>query len=61
MTYALVNSNGNITEIGETREEFDGRWGHNRELVELVFEHQVGDRIDYNERGIEIATNLEPG
>lgn len=58
-TFALVNSNGNIVELG-TREEMDAAgWGHNRELVELVAEHMIGDRIDYNERGVEILTNLE--
>jgi hypothetical protein len=58
-TFAIVNSNGNIVELG-TREEMDAAgWGHNRELVELVADHVYGDRIDYNEKGVEVLWNLE--
>lgn len=29
------------------------RCGHDRELVELTRDHQVGDEIEYSERGVE--------
>lgn len=58
--FALVNSNGNIEQIHETREAADeAGWGHNRELVELAVDHIVGDRINYSETGVEVLENLE--
>jgi hypothetical protein len=57
--FAIVNSNGNIVNLG-TREEMDAAgWGRDRELVELVADHVRGDRIDYDEIGLEILDNLE--
>jgi hypothetical protein len=51
--FAIVNSQGVITEIVASREEAEGRWGFDHELVELVKPHRVGDTIDWDAKGKE--------
>lgn len=53
--YALVGSDSKIISLHDSRESADDAgWGRDRELVQLVRSHSVGDEIEYSDRGIEI-------
>lgn len=54
-TYALVDSSSRILEISDDRDDLIERSGRDREVVLLIKSHEVGDVIDYTDRGIEMA------
>lgn len=56
LTYAIVTADGTIVSLHSERPEMG--WGFDRELVELRSAHRVGDRIEWDRRGVEIAPAL---
>lgn len=54
--YAIVDSSSRIVSLHDSRESASAEgWGHDRELVRLVQSgHEVGDLVDYSERGVEL-------
>lgn len=54
-TYAIVTADGIIESLHDQPVPAGEGWGFDRELVELTRAHRIGDHIEYDEHGIEIA------
>lgn len=53
--YAIVDRRGIIVSLHDAPVPAGAGWGHDHELIELVQPHEVGDRIDYDEHGVELT------
>lgn len=53
--YAIINTRGEILSLHAEHVPAGDGWGYDHELVELRRAHQVGDRIEWDARGIEIV------
>lgn len=56
-TYAIVTAQGVIVSMHDEPVPAGEGWGHDHELVELTRPHRVGDRIEWDARGIETEAN----
>ena len=52
--YAIIDANGVILSLHREAIPAGDGWGFDRELVELVAAHRVGDTIDWDAKGREI-------